>query len=652
VRLRRATVTLLALGGAGGAALFDVAAYHAIQKPLAPSLEGALAQALQLPRERVSIRRAWFGWPGQLVLDDLSTGDWAATRIEVAVDPWAALGGRWRPSRARARGLFCDLGVVDEAEATWGGGKARLVLSRVNAIPLGHWLGGLAVSLGEVGIDLESGGLKRMAFTAARVGPIDGLAGAAVRAPGGGWLVRAARPGLRASAHLGRQGVTGQAQLESYPLHGWPAPRGVELAGAVADGKLAFDGSGAGATARLELTVSEVTLDHRAIAKKRVDGLSATLAGEIERHGDLLSAHDLHLGLGRAALVLDGELGIDGHLDASATLPAQPCADLWAAVPRDLVPHLGGLVVDGELAGRVHLSGAAGSLRAAPPRDDSPGVLDFPAGMSAAGSAASVGTADSLGTLGAAAAVARLRLEAGATSPAAAAAPPLLRLEVDGRVGCRVRNDAAQAEVAAAAHPDAPVLLGHRVDGHPFPLGPGNPAWRALESLSPSLVRTILVSEDGRFYHHHGFDFDNIGRALGTDVAARRFARGASTITQQVAKNLWLDGERSLSRKLEEAVLAWRLEQVLDKRRILELYLNLVELGPGIYGVADAADRYFGKLPEELSTDEAAQLAALLPAPRRGMDAAWERRYRALAARLPSEKTPTPPPVPVKLSRR
>src|SRR6185437_6297926 len=127
-----------------------------------------------------------------------------------------------------------------------------------------------------------------------------------------------------------------------------------------------------------------------------------------------------------------------------------------------------------------------------------------------------------------------------------------------------------------------------------------------------------------------------------------RFDRGASTITQQVAKNLWLGGERTIGRKLEEAVLAWRLEQVLDKRRILEL-------GPGVYGIQDASEKYFGKLPDELSSDEAAQLAALLPAPRRGMDAFWQKRYRALAARMPSEHIvmpAPPPPPPVKLSRR
>ena len=136
---------------------------------------------------------------------------------------------------------------------------------------------------------------------------------------------------------------------------------------------------------------------------------------------------------------------------------------------------------------------------------------------------------------------------------------------------------------------------------------------------------------------------------------AGRVERGASTITQQLVKNLFLSGERTLARKLEEAVLTWRLEQLVPKRRILEYYLNLVEFGPGVYGIADAAEKYFGKEPEEIAGNEAAQLAALLPAPRRGMDAAWAKRYRALLSRLPSENIVMPgaeTPSRVKLSQR
>jgi monofunctional biosynthetic peptidoglycan transglycosylase len=144
-----------------------------------------------------------------------------------------------------------------------------------------------------------------------------------------------------------------------------------------------------------------------------------------------------------------------------------------------------------------------------------------------------------------------------------------------------------------------------------------------------------VEAEDGRIWQHHGIDLGCIRRAMAHDLEIGAPGRGGSTITQQVAKNLFLSGERTLGRKLEESALAWRLEARLGKRRILELYLNLVELGPGVYGLAEGARRWFGKDVAALTPDEAAQLAALLPAPRRGMDDAFRRRLAQLRARLP-----------------
>jgi membrane carboxypeptidase/penicillin-binding protein len=219
-----------------------------------------------------------------------------------------------------------------------------------------------------------------------------------------------------------------------------------------------------------------------------------------------------------------------------------------------------------------------------------------------------------------------------------AAALADVKLAVDLDVGCRVRVDPPLADAHALAGTiDRP----HATDAHgaprAFSLGPQNPSWRALDAFGPALQRAVLEAEDDRFFQHHGFDLDHIRRAVAADLSSRKFSRGASTLTQQLVKNLFLSGERTAARKLEEAVLTWRTEQVLSKRRILELYLNLVELGPGIYGFAEASERYFGKEPDQLSLDEAAQLAALLPAPRRGMDAAWHKRYENLRARLPNE---------------
>ncbi len=150
----------------------------------------------------------------------------------------------------------------------------------------------------------------------------------------------------------------------------------------------------------------------------------------------------------------------------------------------------------------------------------------------------------------------------------------------------------------------------------------------ALDSLSPLLQRTVVLAEDDRFHAHHGIDFVEVADALGLDdqrgawgavrtVWRRRDrVRGASTITQQLARNLYLSPSRNPLRKVKEAVTALRLELALSKQRILELYLNLVEWGPGIWGAGAASRTYFGVPPARLDLRQAAALAATLPHPR------------------------------------
>lgn len=142
-------------------------------------------------------------------------------------------------------------------------------------------------------------------------------------------------------------------------------------------------------------------------------------------------------------------------------------------------------------------------------------------------------------------------------------------------------------------------------------------AWRWVdyERISIELKHAVLVSEDIGFFDHRGFALDEVKIALREALREREPPRGASTITQQLAKNLWLSPRRSPLRKLEEAILTRQLERHLDKRRILELYLNVVEFGHGIYGVEAAARRYFGKAALDLTEREAAMLAASLPRP-------------------------------------
>ena len=140
-------------------------------------------------------------------------------------------------------------------------------------------------------------------------------------------------------------------------------------------------------------------------------------------------------------------------------------------------------------------------------------------------------------------------------------------------------------------------------------------AWVPYAAIAPSLKRAVLVAEDINFFSHHGFDVAEMRNAVNKALEDGAPPRGASTITQQLAKNLWLSPSRNPLRKVEEALLTWQLERTLSKRRILELYLNVVELGPGVYGVESASRRYFDKPASAVDDDQAAALAASLPSP-------------------------------------
>lgn len=152
--------------------------------------------------------------------------------------------------------------------------------------------------------------------------------------------------------------------------------------------------------------------------------------------------------------------------------------------------------------------------------------------------------------------------------------------------------------------------------------------WVSYKRISKNLKRAVLVGEDIRFFGHDGFDQGELKAALADAWQERRLPRGASTITQQLAKNLWLSPSRNPLRKVKEAILTRQLESNLSKRRILEIYLNVVELGPGIYGVEAASRHYFGHSAASLTEHEAAQLAATLPNPRRWHPGSKDRSYR------------------------
>src|SRR5919197_3582669 len=133
--------------------------------------------------------------------------------------------------------------------------------------------------------------------------------------------------------------------------------------------------------------------------------------------------------------------------------------------------------------------------------------------------------------------------------------------------------------------------------------------WISYAQIAPDLKRAVLLAEDSAFWQHEGVDFDQLQESIGIDWARGRFVRGASTITQQLAKNLYLSPSRSPLRKLRELIIARRLEAELKKARILELYLNVIEWGDGIWGAEAAARTYFGVPASALSAQQAALLA-------------------------------------------
>jgi monofunctional biosynthetic peptidoglycan transglycosylase len=168
--------------------------------------------------------------------------------------------------------------------------------------------------------------------------------------------------------------------------------------------------------------------------------------------------------------------------------------------------------------------------------------------------------------------------------------------------------------------------------------------WAKYERISIHLKRAIIVAEDAKFVDHEGFDWEGIQRAIGKNQRRGKIVAGGSTITQQLAKNLFLSGERSLLRKGQEAILAAMLEAAMDKRRIFEIYLNVAEWGENVFGAEAAARHYFGVDAAGLEPEQAARLAAMLPRPRyydRNRDSAYLVNYsESILAQMSAAQIP------------
>ena len=314
---------------------------------------------------------------------------------------------------------------------------------------------------------------------------------------------------------------------------------------------------------RFELTsqghLENVRLRREALAPREISGvrLGWRVDGALALTQHELLLRDAELSIGDVRAVLSGSVAQTQkrtRVALRAETPLSACSALLSAVPRGMAPQLEGIRMDGTFAVK--------------------GQLDFDT-----------------------------------DTPSATK----VKLDVDNH--CRVREVPPIVSPRRFRMPWRREVKG--ADGLPMEVesGPGTANWTNYEDISPHLETAIVVCEDAGFFHHRGFDYSAIQNSIRMNIEAGRFLRGGSTVSMQLAKNLYLSREKNLARKLQEAVFTMLLEQELSKHELLELYLNVIEFGPGIYGIRDAARYYFDEEPRELSLGQALYLGSILPNP-------------------------------------
>lgn len=387
---------------------------------------------------------------------------------------------------------------------------------------------------------------------------------------------------LRAEGLLDLDAATLTARAEAWklaPFSPWleglhPQSEALGIDSTVVDGEVHLDRMPDGLRAHFaDFSVHGLRLDHHRISPLPVEFARLSLDGDLsvrraEPNDDIRVELSTTLAHGTARAALSGHLS-DRRVDLDIDIASMPCQGLLDSAPRGLLPALEGMRVAGEVEGQmgVHF--------------EWPAVRDW-----------------------------AQRSEAGEQLPS----PGTLTFSFPVVDSCRVLREAPGVDVDGLQGAYRHRFVGAGGQRHERVLAMGAPDYAPLATV-PRLGRAFTILEDARFWRHDGFDREHIERAVWHDLGVGRFARGASTITQQTARNLWLGVDRSLGRKLQEAFFAARLERSLDKRRILELYMNIIELGPGIYGIEPAAQFYFGRPARDLNLIESLHLAALAPAP-------------------------------------
>ena len=336
--------------------------------------------------------------------------------------------------------------------------------------------------------------------------------------------------------------------------------------------------AGASFTLRFDATVDR---DKRRLDLGFLEGKIGSLTARL--------AGSLELPVGVFKFKNGREIKVVPKIDLSLRVARAPCAKILASIPAPLVPSLQGFVLQGQFEANVYAK------------------VDF----------ASLDTLDLGGKVG-----------------------------ID---GCQVVR--APAEILALAGPDSllqtvevppPPNGGRENELLTFSLGPDNPDFVPYDKISPYLIAAIMTTEDSGFFKHRGWVSPQFRTALQRNIAGGGFRLGASSITMQMVKNVILGREKTLSRKFQELFLAWYVEQILSKERILELYFNAIEFGPRLYGIGAAARHYFGKAASDLTPLEAAFFSSILPSPKRryihychgALSPQWEKYLRRILSRM------------------
>lgn len=470
-----------------------------------------------------------------------------------------------REARAASEDLAAVPGTEsDAASDAHGGSTAVELLAHARALLGPRLRQGAVLEVQDLAVRAHTGGEDRLVLrdleAEVRALPESRfeLSGSGRPGRGGrlGWRLVVDPDELRAEGRIDFQRLPFVLVVPFLPPLPWHAPEDARVSG-----ELSIEGRGATRVhLEGEVTVDDLALSSPRIAPEPVRRIGFQLSGEADwlplpRRLELSRA-TLTLGAASAHLAGSLEWAEDHYLvDLRATLPPTDCNTAVGAIPADLLAELAVFTFSGQIGAQVEVRIDSRDLDAT-------------------------------------------------------------RLEVDVADGCRFETAPALADVRRFEAP-----FTHRVlepDGSVFEMetGPGTPSWTPIREISPFLVHAVLGHEDGGFFGHEGFSVPSVRSALIRNLRARRYVYGASTITMQLVKNVFLHREKTLARKVQEVLLTWWVESVMTKEKILELYLNVIEYGPGVYGIRNAAEHYFGRAPSELGPAESAYLACILPNPK------------------------------------